>query len=70
MNYIDAVVLIEYRYILDVHKLREFVCTLKKIINLIVFAIEIICEKDLKEENRYFSGFIEILCKFPHVLNH
>ena len=70
MNYIDAVVLIEYTYILDVHKLCEFMCTVKKLKYLIVFAMETICEKDLKEDNRYFSGVIEILCKFPHVLNH
>ena len=37
-----------------VHKVRVH---FKKIITLIVFAIEIICKKDLKEENRYFLRF-------------
>ena len=37
-----------------VHKVRVH---LKKIITLIVFAIEIICKKELKEENRYFLRF-------------
>ena len=37
-----------------VHKVRVH---FKKIIILIVFAIEIICKKDLKEENRYFLRF-------------
>ena len=42
----------------------------KRIIILIVFAIEIICKKDLKEENQYFLRFFEILFKFSHVLHH
>ena len=29
----------------------------RRIIILIIFAIEIICKKDLKEENRYFLRF-------------
>ena len=41
-------------YIQGVHKVRVH---FKKIITLIVFAIEIICKKDLKEENRYFLRF-------------
>ena len=60
-------VLATYLDIQGVHKVRVH---FKKIITLIVFAIEIICKKDLKEENRYFLGFIEILFKFPHVLHH
>ena len=42
------------RVIQGVHKVRVH---FKKIITLIVFAIEIICKKDLKEENRYFLRF-------------
>ena len=42
------------RNIQGVHKVRVH---FKKIITLIVFAIEIICKKDLKEENRYFLRF-------------
>ena len=42
------------RHIQGVHKVRVH---FKKIITLIVFAIEIICKKDLKEENRYFLRF-------------
>ena len=41
-------------YTQGVHKVRVH---FKKIITLIVFAIEIICKKDLKEENRYFLRF-------------
>ena len=41
-------------HIQGVHKVRVH---FKKIITLIVFAIEIICKKDLKEENRYFLRF-------------
>ena len=41
-------------HIPGVHKVRVH---FKKIITLIVFAIEIICKKDLKEENRYFLRF-------------
>ena len=37
-----------------VHKVRVH---FKKIMTLIVFAIKIICKKDLKEENRYFLRF-------------
>ena len=44
----------EVIYIQGVHKVRVH---FKKIITLIVFAIEIICKKDLKEENRYFLRF-------------
>ena len=43
-----------FRAIQGVHKVRVH---FKKIITLIVFAIEIICKKDLKEENRYFLRF-------------
>ena len=45
---------VEYFDIQGVHKVRVH---FKKIITLIVFAIEIICKKDLKEENRYFLRF-------------
>ena len=41
-------------HIQGVHKVRVH---FKKIITLIVFAIEIICKKDLKEENQYFLRF-------------
>ena len=43
-----------YDKIQGVHKVRVH---FKKIITLIVFAIEIICKKDLKVENRYFLRF-------------
>ena len=47
--------LFEIRHLYQgVHKVRVH---FKKIITLIVFAIEIICKKDLKEENRYFLRF-------------
>ena len=45
---------LKLRLLQGVHKVRVH---FKKIITLIVFAIEIICEKDLKEENRYFLRF-------------
>ena len=41
-----------------IHKVRVH---FKKTVTLIVFAIEIICKKDLIEENRYFLRFIEII---------
>ena len=45
---------LKIRNIQGVHKVSVH---FKKIITLIVFAIEIICKKDLKEENRYFLRF-------------
>ena len=56
--------------LLAVQGVHKVLVCFKKIITLIVFAIEIICKMDLTEENRYFYGFIEILFKFPHVLHH